>query len=217
MAVRKSVVCLLAVLILAAVACNRTVPEIAYGFIELVYYEDKPKPLEHFSFFIIPEDDDGIENLADLYLYHDREQLRWHISGDDWITYTDNGKTWVGTRGIAVGEDESLPRGQFRAVLINKGGERSERNFSFDAPEEPVYPFPSITIQNRQYTVVSSYPLNQLVYYDGQGNYLHTTTLTGLSGSLDDAEIPSEAQSAALWAQDTARYTSAFTNVAAIH
>jgi len=66
-----------------AVSCSRTEPSIPYGFLELTYYQDRERPLERFSFFIIAEDDDGTENLADLYLYHDREQLRWHLSSDD--------------------------------------------------------------------------------------------------------------------------------------
>jgi hypothetical protein len=199
-----------------AVSCNRSEPKINFGFIELVYYQDKGKPLEYFSFFVIPEDEDGIENLADLYLYHDREQLRWRISSDDWVSHTENGKTWIGSRSIAIGEDESLPRGQYRAVLVNKGGEKSERNFSFDAPEDPVFPFPSLEINERQYRAVSLYPENRLVCYDEQGNYVHTASLASLSGSIDDLGIPSNTKSAALWAQDPQRFTSAYTDVAAI-
>jgi len=198
-------------------SCSRTEPNIAFGFIELVYYQDQNRPAERFSFFIIAEDDDGVENLADLYLYHDREQLRWHISSDDWVSYTEDGKTWIGSRSIAIGEGESLPRGQFRAVLINKGGEKTERNFSFDAPESPVFPFPSLDINGGRYTINSAYPENRLVCYDGQGNYIHTASLGSLSGSIGDLDVPSNAQTAALWARDTQRFTSAFTDVAAIH
>ena len=197
-------------------SCSRTEPTIAFGFIELVYYQDRNRPLEHFSFFIIAEDDDGIENLADLYLYHDREQLRWHISSDDWVSYTESGRTWIGSRSIAIGEGEILPRGQYRAVLINKGGERTERNFSFDAPEDPVFSFPTLEISGGRYAVVSDYPENRLVCYDEQGYYVHTASLDSLSGSISDLGLPPNVQTAALWAQDAQRFTSAFTDVAAI-
>jgi hypothetical protein len=199
-----------------AVSCNRSEPKITYGFIELVYYQGNVRPREFFSFFIIPDDEDGIENLADLYLYHDREQLRWHISSEDWVTHTESGTSWIGSRSIAIREGESLPRGQFRAVLINKGGEKSERNFSFDAPEQPVHPFPRLEISEQRYTVTSSYPQNQLVCYDEQGNYVHTAHLVALTGTIDDLNLPSNARTAALWAQDTQRFTSAYTDVAVI-
>jgi hypothetical protein len=199
-----------------AVSCSRSEPKIAFGFIELVYYQERDKPQERFSFFIIPEDEDGIENLADLYLYNDREQLRWHIKSEDWISYVQDGKTWIGTRSIMIGEDEILPRGQYRAVLANKGGEKSERNFSFDAPEEPRFPFPSLEISGGEYTATSLYPSNRLVCYDDEGNYVFTATLTQLKGPVAELNIPGNARSAALWAEDTQYFTSAFTNVTPI-
>jgi hypothetical protein len=211
---RKCLILLL--LAVLAVSCNRSEPKIAYGFMELVYYQNGNKPDERFSFFIIAEDEDGAENLDDLYLYHDHDQLRWHISSDDWVSYEHEGKTWVGSRSIAIGQDESLPRGQYRAVLINKGGEKSERNFSFDAPEDPRFPFPVLEITGRSYTVNSLYPTNSLVCYDEQGNYVHTARLVGLSGSIDDLGIPSQARTAALWAEDAQYFTSAFTNVVSL-
>jgi len=199
-----------------AVSCSRTEPKIAFGFIELVYYQERDRPQERFSFFIIPEDEEGIENLADLYLYHDREQLRWHIKSEDWISLVQDGKTWIGTRSIAIGDDETLPRGQYRAVLVNKGGEKSERNFSFDAPEQPRFPFPTLEISGGQYIVNSMYPGNRLVCYDEQGNYVHTANLSNLSGQISELDIPPTARTAALWAEDTQYFTSAFTYVTPI-
>ena len=212
---RKIVLVVIAVVV--AVSCSKTEPNIAFGFIELVYYQSRGRPVEQFSFFIVAEDDDGIENLADLYLYHDREQLRWHIPSDDWVSYTESGKTWIGSRSIAIGENENLPRGQFRAVLVNKGGEKTERNFSFDAPEDSVFPFPTLEISGGRYTVRSAYPENRLVCYDDQGYYVHTANLDSLTGSINDLGIPSNVRTAALWAQDARRSTSAFTDVAALN
>jgi len=216
LAVKKIILGLLILVVFSAVSCSRTEPKIAFGFIALVYYQDNNKPQERFSFFIIPEDDEGIENLADLYLYHDREQLRWHIKSEDWVSYVQDGKTWIGTRSIAISEDEILPRGQYRAVLVNKGGEKSERNFSFDAPEEPRFPFPVLEISEGQYKATSLYPSNRLVCYDEQGNYIFTATLSALSGQVSDLNIPSNARTAALWAEDAQYFTSAYTYVTAI-
>jgi len=201
------------VLLLLAVSCSRTEPRITFGFIELVYYQDEEKPLERFSFFIIPEDDDGIENLEELYLYHDRDQLRWHIKSDDWVSYTNEGKTWIGTRSLAIDENEPLPRGQFRAVLVSKGGEKSERNFTFDAPQDPRFPFPTLEISGGRYTVSSAYPSNRLVCYDEEGNHVFSVNLTGSYGLINDLGIPSQARSAALWAEDAQYFTSAITYV----
>jgi hypothetical protein len=202
--------------LLVAVSCSRTEPVISFGFIELVYYQDSGKPQERFSFFIIPEDEDGIENLGELYLYHDRSQLRWHITSDDWISYVQDGTTWIGTRSIAIAENEPLPRGVFRAVLVNKGGEKSERNFTFDAPEDPRFPFPTLEISKGRYTVESAYPSNRLVCYDEKGNHVFSANLASLSGAIDELGIPSQARTAALWAEDAQYFTSAMTYVTAL-
>jgi hypothetical protein len=207
---------ILSLLVAAVVSCNRTEPTISFGFIELVYYQTSDKPEERFSFFIIPDDEDGIENLEDLYLYHDRAQLRWHLKSNDWISYTHEGKTWIGSRSITIHEPETLPRGQFRVVLVNKGGEKSERNFTFDAPEEARFPFPTLVISGGQYTVVSAYPTNRLVCFDEQGNHVFSANLSNLNGSVAELGIPSQARTAALWAEDAQYFTSAMTYVSAL-
>ncbi|MDR1239061.1 MAG: hypothetical protein LBK27_03025 [Treponema sp.] len=194
-------------------ACSRSEPTISYGFISLVYYQGLERPEERFSFFVIPNDDDGIENLADLYLYHDREQLRWHIQSGDWITHEQDGQTWIGTRAIAMTGDESLPRGQFRAVLVNKGGEQSERLFSFDAPAEPRFPFPLITITGGRYRINSNYPVNKFICYDEQGNMVTVITMATVEGQITDLNLSPTVRAAALWAEDPAYYTSVLTDV----
>ena len=205
-----SALCFLSVLF----SCSRAEPTILYGFIESVYYPGKDKPVERYSFFILPEDDDGIENLSELYLYHDREGLRWLFKPDDWVQFTEEETTWIGSRAIAMFEDAALPRGQYRAVLVNKGGERTERNFTFDSPEEAPHPFPFLSISNGIFRVDSSYPVNHLVCYDQQGTVIQTLQLTQMQGNLRDLRISSNATSAALWAEDPEYRCSAITEAA---
>ena len=202
-----------AIICLLFLSCSRTEPKIEYGFISLVYFQNEGKPLERLSFFIIADDDDGVDNLDVLYLYHDREQLRWQIPHEDWISYMSDNKTWIGSRGLAMQNNEGFPRGQYRAVLINKGGEKTQRNFSFDAPEESRFPFPSLEIANGIYTVTSSYPENRFSCYDNQGNYLASVKLSSLSGNVSDLELPQNTRTVALWAEDPVYFTSAYTDV----
>jgi len=197
-------------------SCSRVEPRIVYGFIELVYYPGKEKPEERFSFFILGEDDDGMENLSELYLYHDREGLRWLINSDDWKRYEEDGKNWIGSRNIAMVENTTLPRGVYRAVLVNKGGEKSERNFTFDGPEDSPHPFPFLSINDGIYRVDSRYPLNHLICYDQQGKTVQTVTLTAIEGSTRDLRLINSARSAALWAEDPEYHISALTEAASL-
>jgi len=183
-------------------SCSRAEPEILYGFIDLVYYMGREKTEERYSFFILPEDDDGVDNLSELYLYNDREGLRWLFTSDDWIKYEEDGKTWIGSRGIAMFGDASLPRGQYRAVLVNKGGESKERRFTYDGPETPPYPFPSLSYSDGIYHIDSQYPVNRLICYDQQGKLLSSVQVSELSGDIRYLGVGGIIRTMTLWAEE---------------
>ncbi|GHV61141.1 hypothetical protein AGMMS49587_04510 [Spirochaetia bacterium] len=172
--------------------------------------------MERFSFFVISEDDNGLENLADLRLYHDREGLRWILNSDDWVSYESEGQTWIGSRSIAMSGDDTLPRGQYRAVLVNKGGEKTERTFTFDAPENNRFPFPRLSVTEGQYQADSKYPENKFICYDEQGNFIKTIPLGNLAGGISELDIPSSVRTVALWADDPEYFTSALTDMVSI-
>ena len=209
--------CVLAVLF----SCSRAEPEIIYGFIELVYYPGSSGPEERYSFFILPQDDDGVDNLSELYLYNDREGLRWLLTSNDWIKYVaerqgEAGNTWIGSRGIAMQDNGTLPRGQYRAVLVNKGGERTERRFTYDGPETSPYPFPQLSIGDGMYRIESEYPVNTFVCYDQQGQTVITVQVTDKEGSIGNLRLSSAVRTIALWAEDPVYRISAITEAAAI-
>ena len=210
--IKRSFLIILAVIF--SFSCTTSEPEISFGFLQLVQYQGESGPREYFSFFILPTDDDGIENLDELYLYHDRSQLFWHIKSDEWLSYSIDASTWIGTRSIAVA-DGGLPRGVFRAVLYNKGGQKHERSFTYNGSVR--YPFPEINITEGIYTINSRWPLNKLICYDSSGNYLRTVKLESLSGNISDLGLPLSARTAALWAEDEENFCSALTNVVSIN
>jgi len=182
-------------------SCSRAEPEILYGFIDLVYYMGRDKTEERYSFFILPEDDDGVDNLSELYFYNDREGLRWLFTSDDWIKYEEDGKTWIGSRNIAMFGDASMPRGQYRAVLVNKGGESKERRFTYDGPETPPYPFPSLSYLGGYYIIDSQYPVNRLICYDQQGKLITAVQVFEFSGSIRELKVETTIRTMALWAE----------------
>jgi hypothetical protein len=198
--------------ILVVISCSQSEPEIRYGSLELVYYENGGNPAERFSFFVLPQDNDGIEDLEELWLYHDWEGLSWQLKSKDWISRTIDGNTWIGTRAISMADDSPLPRGQFRAVLVDKGGSRSERLISFDAPPQE-REFPYLAVNGNSYRIVSLYPEQNLLVYDNEGSYLLTITPPSTEGNLSDLGLPSQAESISLWARDSAGSVSAFTDI----
>ena len=169
--------------------------------------------MERYTLFILPRDDDGIEDLEDLWVYHDWEGLSWHLTSKNWVKETVSGDIWIGTRTIAMEDGSPLPRGQFRVALIDKGGNRTERLFGFDTPQERERPFPHLTLSDNRYRIDSQYPQQNLLVYDNEGNYLLTVQPPSQEGSLSDLGLPSQAESLALWARDPARSISAFTDI----
>ncbi|GHV27882.1 hypothetical protein AGMMS4952_10330 [Spirochaetia bacterium] len=205
----------------SALSCSRAAPSIAFGTLRLVYFQGSggdPRGgvEERFSFFIIPEDEDGVEDLADLYLYHDREGLCWHLTSEDWVVFESEGQTWIGSRNIVMIDDGSLPRGQFRAVLIDKGGEQSERLFSFDAPREAPHPFPFLRVSEGRYIIESEYPEHYLICYDNAGAFLKNVSVEMLEGDLAILGLPRETRAIALWSEESDYFTSALTDVVSI-
>lgn len=190
-------------------ACSNTEPEISYVNMRLVYYQNGSESIERYSFFVIANDEDGVENLADLYLYHDLEGLEWHLSEKDWIIVEQEGNTWIGTRSVAMMDDEALPRGQYRAVLVNKGGEQAARTFTFDPPTNPRFAFPTCSVEDGKYAVVSRYPSNSFIGYNEQGDFVQTVALPQLSGDIADLKLQSAVRSVGLWAEDSSYFTSA--------
>jgi hypothetical protein len=96
-------------------------------------------------------------------------------------------------------------------VLVNKGGEKGERLFTYDAGNR--HPFPKFEVENGMYTISSEWPANHLICYDNAGNYISTVELRSLSGSISQLNLSSNVRTAALWADDPAYYLSACTNV----
>jgi hypothetical protein len=195
---------------LALISCSQADPVISYGSLQLVNYENGGNPVERFSFFILPRDDDGFEDLEEIWLYHDWDGLAWHLNSGEWIEETVDEKTWIGSRSISMADNGPLPRGQYRAVLVDKGGSKTEKILAFDASGRD---FPVFSIENNRYRIVSPYPEQKLLAYDNEGNYISTVIPGALEGSLSGLALPPEAQSLALWSIDTERSVSAFTDL----
>jgi hypothetical protein len=109
--------------------------------------------------------------------------------------------------------DEALPRGRYRAVLINKGGEKSERVFAFDAPESSRFPFPTLRIEDGWYQIESKYPSNKFICRDAQGNDIQVVDVPDSGGPLSVLNINQNTRSIALWAEDPEYLSSAMTDL----
>ena len=193
-------------------SCSQSKPEILAAELRLVYRQETVAVGESFSLFALVQDDDGISDLSDLYLIHDRSQLSWKLSSSDWIRVERSGQQWIGGHGLAMPDAEDpLPRGGFRLIAVDQGGERHEKPLAFDAPTLPSFDFPSLSLGKTSYEIRSAYPKNSFVLYDAQGALLQTLQITNPSGPIAALNLPPAARAVALWAEDPAGSTAALT------
>jgi hypothetical protein len=211
------IVSILAVFSLSGFAsCSRSSPTIAFSTVSLSYIEQDAAPVQTMNFFVIASDDDGYEDLAELRLYNDYDGLVWSFTPETWMRYDEAGNTWIGSNKIVMAGGESFPSGQYRAVLIDKGGERTERTFGFDVPAIPRYKFPKLTITEGTYSIDSEYPESYFLCYNMDGSYRSSIRLEAKTGNISSLRLGSDILSVALWARDPAYSISALTKMTAI-
>ncbi|MDR2097354.1 MAG: hypothetical protein LBP37_02420 [Spirochaetaceae bacterium] len=203
-------------LLFVFVSCSRSAPSIEFSTIALNYIEEDTGPFPSLSFFVLAGDDDGYEDLAELRLYNDYDGLLWSFTPETWVRHDQDGNTWIGSRRIAMTGNEGFPSGQYRAVLIDKGGERTERVFGFDVPAIPRYPFPKLTVADGNYTIETEYPDIYFLCYNTDGSYRNSIKLESRTGSLSSLRLGSDVLSVALWAHDSAHSISALTKMTPI-
>jgi len=165
---------------------------------------------ENLSVFALVQDEDGIADLDELYILCDSAALYWHLGSDDWVELEKGGQTWVGSHTLSAGELGSLPRGAYRAVLLDKSGSRDERSFSVSTASKGRV-FPRLRIAEGRYSVSSTYPKNTLLVYDKTGARIRSTVLSSKSGNLGGLKLPEAAFSLALWAEDEDSFSAALT------
>jgi len=195
----------------AFTSCTRSVPEIAYWYTKLVYQETEAGILPSLSFFVMVNDEDGPEDFDELRLYNDKEGLMWKVNTGDWLLVSDSGKTWIGSKMFRQAEDEAFPSGRYRAVIIDKAREQGEKYFGFDIPADSPYRFPTLKVEDGNYTAVSAWPENYILMFYVDGAYKTMTGLNSMSGSLDSLRLPADVFSIALWGDDKAKSLAAIT------
>ncbi|MFA6505101.1 MAG: hypothetical protein WCT14_03325 [Treponemataceae bacterium] len=194
-------------------SCSHAAPRLDSVSLRLVY---RAAGVERLSFFALVADEDGFLDLDALHLLNNSSQLYWSLSAKDWLKVERTGETWIGSHTIAMADDAKFPRGAYRAVLVDKGGDRIERTVAFDPPLASARRFPSLSGTKGRYRVISEYPKNVIVGYDSSGAQSRTVQLKAKEGLLSELELGPAIQSIALWAEDEESRVAALTDPVSI-
>ncbi|MDX9958878.1 MAG: hypothetical protein RBT68_10605 [Spirochaetia bacterium] len=140
---------------------------------------------ERLSFFASIGDQDGAADIEYLYVIHDESELAWPLTADNWVRRDEGNSVWLGSNGLQPGDNNLMPRGRYRAVVVDKAGERDELNFNLNAPVTKDYALPVIRLAGSQLTLDSPYQMNTLFFLDPADNPVKTVGLNPGTNSLD--------------------------------
>jgi len=101
---------------------------------------------ESLSVFGSIKDEDGLDNIAELWVVNDAEALAWKLTNADWTKAAEGGDNWIGGSALALPDLSPLPRGAYRLIAIDAAGQRAEMAFSVSGP------FPSRSAPSASYS-----------------------------------------------------------------
>lgn len=215
----KTTTVLILVLLLLLNACEAYPPELVTISHRLVVHQQAAEQaaLETLSVFAIVRDKDGQEDVEAMYIVNDEQELFWKLDASNWTYKEEDGELWLGSNGLSASswDQQRLPRGLYRLLLVDQAGQRSERSFMLSAPDFTEYTFPSIMISTSgTIELNSSYTVNTLFFFDAGQNVVKTSTLSNNSANLDslwgDGQWRSRARYVAVYSLDIKSETGFF-------
>jgi hypothetical protein len=147
---------------------------------------DKGRSYESLSAFGSIKDEDGIENIEELWIVKDDDSLAWKLTNSNWIKNAEGGDNWIGGSSLALPELGPLPRGAYRMVAIDAAGQRAELGFDL-VGEFPARGLPSVSLAKDSIAVDSAWPETLLLAFDAAGAFLSSVAAPKGRVTLEDA------------------------------
>lgn len=157
-------------------SCSGEAPQVVETFHQLNLINDPATgtTYESLSLFIHGEDEDGEDDLEQIYLIYDDLHFFWNISSSQWSILKDQGVRWIGFNNILAPGEGRFPEGDYRVLLMDIGGERDEKSFYLrnNIPLVDDLTFPEITFDNNNLSVTSDYRKFQVWFYGDEEQFL---------------------------------------------
>ena len=78
---------------------------------------------------VLADDDDGFEEIYELYIINDEAGLYWRITSDEWTIFSIDNRDWIGINTFYNHDYRSLPRGKYRLLIRDLSGYEDEKTF----------------------------------------------------------------------------------------
>lgn len=157
-------------MLLLLVSCSGEPPVVSEIWWQLNIEEDTSanEKTESLSLFVHGEDEDGEKDLESIYLINDEHQLFWEIKSEEWNVYSEQNIMWFGRNGILAPGEGHFPDGDYRILLIDRAGERDEKEFYLKNRIPPLdeVESPEIEFDKNKISVKTDNPLFQIWFYN---------------------------------------------------
>lgn len=198
-------------LALAAASCAEAPPGFAALTHRLIFAAaEAGQPTERLSVFASVTDGDGVEDIAAMYVVSDAAELSWTLDPDTWTRRDDGAAVWIGSNALEA-QGGAIPRGSYRAIVVDKAGRRSETTFAVRAPAAPPFDPPSARIESGAVVVTSKYKVNTALFSDPGGNVVASVPIapgrTALSALVTGGARLSAASHVSVYGYDPASET----------
>ena len=163
-------------IVLSFFSCSGEPPQVLEVLWHLNLKDDveSGEKFESLSIFIHATDEDGDEDIDQIYLIQDELQMFWNIPSDKWTLHIEQSVRWIGFNDLRAPGDGIFPEGNYRVLIIDLGGERAEHSFYLrnNIPEEEDITPLDVSFNNDTVSVVSEYPKFQMWFYDLDGKLI---------------------------------------------
>lgn len=172
---------LLPVYVLFFAACETSPPEIVdvQWQINIVERLDTKIFEENLTFFVFAKDEDGDSDLESLYLLHDDSEQYWKFTKDSWVVKSGDNETWIGSADVVMPDSSPIPRGNYRVVLYDASGTKSEKSIKIDTvvinPKR--VKFPSIRGEKGLFLLESNFENTVAIYFDRNQRYIDSLVI----------------------------------------
>ena len=178
---RRPMILVVAAILALMTACSGSPPRIARISSQLLYVNDlySDRIYESLSFHIVAEDEDGFDDIELIHLISDEEELYWSLDAQTWLQSDVDSEHWIGTNRITMADLAPLPRGDYRVLLANLGGDMDEESFTLDiAPiKHASIPFPRAVVDTDAVSVEGVFLSYTLIVYTTADEYVKSVSV----------------------------------------
>ena len=163
--------------LLIAGACSNHVPQVSNVRWDLFSVKDAETEALHeeLSIFLQIADEDGIEDIEEIYVIYNPGLEYWHMTPDVWVEKVIDGETWIGSGSLM---SDTFPRDEYKYLVIDKSGDRTEGEFFLDVNKiRGGTVFPSAEVTGDKIRIRS--PVSQLFisFYNDKGEGVHLSEI----------------------------------------